>query len=59
MLNGLKSYRGPLILKGILDIEDAEEALNIGAEGIIVSNHGGRQLDGTSSSILALEKDSR
>ena len=45
-----------LILKGILDVEDAEEALNIGAEGIIVSNHGGRQLDGTSSSILALEK---
>ena len=51
-----KLWGGPLILKGILDIEDAEEALNIGAEGIIVSNHGGRQLDGTSSSILALEK---
>ncbi len=49
-------WGGPLILKGILDIEDAKEALNIGAEGIIVSNHGGRQLDGTSSSILALEK---
>ena len=51
-----KLWGGPLILKGILDVKDAEEALNIGAEGIIVSNHGGRQLDGTSSSILALEK---
>ena len=40
MLNGLKIWED-LILKGILDIEDAEEALNIGAEGIIVSNHGG------------------
>ena len=39
-----KLWGGPLILKGILDVKDAEEALNIGAEGIIVSNHGGRQL---------------
>ena len=38
-----------------MDVEDAEIASDIGAEGIIVSNHGGRQLDGTSSSILALK----
>ena len=51
-----KLWGGPIILKGILDVDDAEKALNIGAEGIIVSNHGGRQLDGTSSSILSLNK---
>ena len=59
MLNGLKKqWGGPIILKGIIDVEDAKEALNIGADGIIVSNHGGRQLDGTVSSILFRE-DSR
>jgi L-lactate dehydrogenase (cytochrome) len=51
-----KQWGGPTILKGILDIEDAEKCANLGVEGIIVSNHGGRQLDGTSSSILALNK---
>ncbi len=51
-----KLWGGPLILKGILDIDDAEKAADVGAEGIIVSNHGGRQLDGASSSILALDK---
>ena len=54
-----KMGRGPIILKGILDVEDAKEAVNIGAEGIIVSNHGGRQLDGASSSILALNEISK
>ena len=52
----IKKLWGGLNIKGILDVEDAEEALSVGAEGIIVSNHGGRQLDGTSSSILALER---
>lgn len=49
-----KMWGGPLILKGILDAEDARKALNIGADAIIVSNHGGRQLDGALSSIRAL-----
>lgn len=47
-------WRGPLIIKGILDPEDAKEAANLGAEGIVVSNHGGRQLDGVLSSAKAL-----
>jgi len=49
-----KMWGGPLILKGILDAEDARAALNVGADAIIVSNHGGRQLDGAISSIRAL-----
>jgi L-lactate dehydrogenase (cytochrome) len=47
-------WQGPLILKGILDTEDAQAAANLGADGIVVSNHGGRQLDGVLSSIRAL-----
>jgi L-lactate dehydrogenase (cytochrome) len=47
-------WGGPLFIKGILDREDALEAVNCGADGIIVSNHGGRQLDGVSSTIRAL-----
>jgi len=47
-------WDGPLILKGILDVEDARLALNVGADAIVVSNHGGRQLDGAQSSIRAL-----
>ena len=47
-------WGGPLILKGILDADDAKMALNVGADAIIVSNHGGRQLDGAMSSIKAL-----
>lgn len=49
-----KMWGGPLILKGILDAEDAKMALQVGANAIIVSNHGGRQLDGALSSIRAL-----
>lgn len=49
-----KMWGGPLILKGILDADDAKMALNVGADAIIVSNHGGRQLDGALSSIRAL-----
>lgn len=44
----------PIILKGILDAEDAREALRIGVDGISVSNHGGRQLDGAQSPAGAL-----
>lgn len=47
-------WGGPLVVKGILDPEDAEMAVRSGADGIIVSNHGGRQLDGAPSSIRAL-----
>jgi L-lactate dehydrogenase (cytochrome) len=47
-------WGGKLILKGILDAEDAELALGSGADALIVSNHGGRQLDGAMSSIEAL-----
>ncbi len=49
-----KMWDGPLILKGIIDPRDALEALNVGADAIIVSNHGGRQLDGALSAIRAL-----
>lgn len=48
------AWDGPLIIKGILDPEDARAAAAIGADGIVVSNHGGRQLDGASSSAAAL-----
>ena len=47
-------WGGPLVLKGILDIEDAKIAAQSGADAIVVSNHGGRQLDGAMSSITAL-----
>ena len=49
-----KQWGGPLIIKGILDVEDAKEAAKTGADAIIVSNHGGRQLDGAPSSISVL-----
>ena len=49
-----EAWGGKLILKGILDAEDAKMALRVGADAIIVSNHGGRQLDGALSSIKAL-----
>jgi L-lactate dehydrogenase (cytochrome) len=47
-------WPGKLILKGILDVEDAEEAAKSGAQALVVSNHGGRQLDGAPSSIEIL-----
>ncbi|GAA6208087.1 alpha-hydroxy acid oxidase [Cognatishimia sp. WU-CL00825] len=49
-----KMWDGPLIIKGIIDPRDAIQAVNVGADAIIVSNHGGRQLDGALSSIRAL-----
>jgi L-lactate dehydrogenase (cytochrome) len=49
-----KRWGGKLILKGIQDAEDARQALNSGADALIVSNHGGRQLDGAESSIQSL-----
>lgn len=47
-------WDGPMIIKGILDPEDARDAVRFGADGIVVSNHGGRQLDGVPSSARAL-----
>ena len=47
-------WKGPLLVKGVLTAEDAREALRRGADGIIVSNHGGRQLDNCPASIDAL-----
>ncbi len=50
-----KMWDGPVIIKGILDAEDAKMAAKVGADAIVVSNHGGRQLDGALSSIRMLE----
>ena len=52
-------WPGKLILKGILDVEDARIAAKTGASALVVSNHGGRQLDGAPSSISALPKSRR
>jgi L-lactate dehydrogenase (cytochrome) len=51
-----KQWDGKVIIKGILDVEDARAAVNVGADAIVVSNHGGRQLDGAPSSIAALPR---
>jgi L-lactate dehydrogenase (cytochrome) len=48
------AWKGPIIIKGILDPEDARDAVRFGAQGIVVSNHGGRQLDGALSTTRAL-----
>ncbi|MCW0368517.1 L-lactate dehydrogenase [Xanthomonas sacchari] len=47
-------WTGPMVIKGILDPDDARDAVRFGADGIVVSNHGGRQLDGVLSSARAL-----
>lgn len=47
-------WKGPMIIKGILDPQDARDAVSFGADGIVVSNHGGRQLDGVPSTARAL-----
>jgi (S)-mandelate dehydrogenase len=49
-------WKGPILVKGVLALEDALEAAAHGADGIVVSNHGGRQLDGVPSSIRALQQ---
>ena len=49
-------WKGKIVIKGILDPEDAREAVKFGADGIIVSNHGGRQLDGVLSAARALPR---
>jgi len=53
----IKNYwPGNVVIKGILDVDDAKMAVKLGADAIVVSNHGGRQLDGTSSSIEMLPR---
>jgi L-lactate dehydrogenase (cytochrome) len=49
-----EKWKGRLLLKGILDVDDAERAIAVGVDGIVVSNHGGRQLDGVSSTAVKL-----
>jgi L-lactate dehydrogenase (cytochrome) len=51
-----KQWNGPLVVKGILDPDDAREAVANCVDGIVVSNHGGRQLDGVSSTVRALPR---
>jgi len=46
----------PIVIKGVLDAQDARDSVKVGAQGIVVSNHGGRQLDGVRSSISALPR---
>jgi hypothetical protein len=50
------TWDGPIVVKGVLDVADARDAVRAGAQGLVVSNHGGRQLDGVRSSITALPK---
>ncbi|MDF2984355.1 MAG: lldD [Devosia sp.] len=49
-------WDGPMVIKGILDADDARDAVRFGADGIVVSNHGGRQLDGAPSTIRVLPR---
>jgi len=51
-----ETWDGPIVVKGVLDPADARDAVKAGAQGLVVSNHGGRQLDGVRSSISALPK---
>jgi L-lactate dehydrogenase (cytochrome) len=51
-----QNWDGPIVIKGVLDPDDARDAVAAGAQGLIVSNHGGRQLDGVRSSISALPR---
>jgi isopentenyl diphosphate isomerase/L-lactate dehydrogenase-like FMN-dependent dehydrogenase len=49
-----RRWSGPLVVKGVLSLEDAITAADLGADAVVVSNHGGRQLDGTSASLTVL-----
>jgi len=51
-----ETWDGPIVVKGVLDAADARDAVKAGAQGLVVSNHGGRQLDGVKSSISALPR---
>ncbi|MCP4414206.1 MAG: L-lactate dehydrogenase [Gammaproteobacteria bacterium] len=49
-----ENWSGNIVIKGIMDTEDAKQAINVGADGIVVSNHGGRQLDGAPATLAVL-----
>ncbi len=49
-----KTWGGPIVIKGVLTAEDAQRSIDAGAEAIVVSNHGGRQLDGVAPTLAAL-----
>jgi len=51
-----QTWDRPIVVKGVLDVDDARDAVRAGADGLVVSNHGGRQLDGVVSSIRALPR---
>lgn len=51
-----QTWDGPIVVKGVLEADDARDAVRAGAQGLVVSNHGGRQLDGVRSSIAALPR---
>jgi L-lactate dehydrogenase (cytochrome) len=51
-----RRWKGKLIVKGVMDPQDARRVVDLGAEALVVSNHGGRQLDGSSSTIAALPR---
>lgn len=51
-----ENWPGKVVLKGVLDVEDARQAVAVGADGIVISNHGGRQLDGVEATIAALPR---
>ena len=51
-----KLWKGPLILKGVMEKEDAQRSIDVGADAIVVSNHGGRQLDGAPATIEVLPR---
>jgi L-lactate dehydrogenase (cytochrome) len=51
-----ETWDGPIVVKGVLDPADARDAVKAGAQGLVVSNHGGRQLDGVKSSVSALPR---
>lgn len=51
-----ETWDGPIVVKGVLDPDDARDAVKAGAQGLVVSNHGGRQLDGVLSSVAALPR---
>lgn len=51
-----ENWDRPIVVKGVLDVEDARDAVRAGAQGVVVSNHGGRQLDGVKSSIASLPR---
>jgi L-lactate dehydrogenase (cytochrome) len=51
-----EAWDGPIVVKGVLDPDDARDAVRAGAQGLVVSNHGGRQLDGAISTVRALPR---